>query len=771
MASLIEGYENDIFISYRQKDNKHDGWVTKFVENLKGELEATFKEDISVYFDENPHNRLQETHNVDKSLEGKLKCLIFIPILSQTYCDPNCYAWQYEFLPFIQMAEADQFGRDVKLRSGNFASRILPIRIHDLDDEDVKLFEKENGSVLRAMDFIFKTSSGVSRPLLSNEDHPNENLNKTFYRDQINKVARSIKEIVQELRTESVVPVKEKTLQLGPLEQVSSEEKRVGQASPIKLPKRKLLSGIIIIGILIIAAIFAYPKIFKRDSVEKLRSSGERISVAVMPFQNMTNDTIWNIWQVGIQFNITTSLSNYSNELKVSQTESINGLLQSNGITNYTSLTPSVASTISQKLDANVFISGNINKVGNLLRVNAQQIDSKTKEIFKSFQIEGNSEKILSVIDSISTKIADFLLITILRKENIEFQKVTMTDSPLAYKYFILGKNARYKGDYATGIKWFKQALDIDSNFTIAIRFISTGYRSLNNFEEAKKWCLRLYSKKDIMSLEEKLWTEYVYAQIFETNYEAIKCLRQIQEIDNQSPPIYYNLGNNYRDLLQYDKAILELEKALDIYNKWGSKPLTSFYYGALGDAYHKAGEFKKEKRLYMKAMQDFPEENYNSQKASLSLIEGDTSSAYEYIRKVVPGWKDNSEYKGPVSILLANIYFNAGLLNKAEEYYQNAVLLQPDNPYNKYVLARFLIENDRNINQGTELIYPLVKLYPDSYDGLDCYGWGLYKQGKYKEALDILRKSWDLRKLNAVYNHVAFLHLEAAKKAVDQNK
>jgi hypothetical protein len=93
-------YEYDIFISYRQKDNKHDGWVTEFVNNLKGELEATFKETVSVYFDENPHDRLQETHHVSKSLEAKLKCVIFIPILSQTYCDPNCYAWQFEFLPF-----------------------------------------------------------------------------------------------------------------------------------------------------------------------------------------------------------------------------------------------------------------------------------------------------------------------------------------------------------------------------------------------------------------------------------------------------------------------------------------------------------------------------------------------------------------------------------------------------------------------------------------------------------------------------------------------
>ena len=71
MASIIPGYEYDIFISYRQKDNKYDGWVTEFIDHLKREIEATFKEDVSIYFDENPHDGLLEIHNVDKSLEIK----------------------------------------------------------------------------------------------------------------------------------------------------------------------------------------------------------------------------------------------------------------------------------------------------------------------------------------------------------------------------------------------------------------------------------------------------------------------------------------------------------------------------------------------------------------------------------------------------------------------------------------------------------------------------------------------------------------------------
>ena len=68
MSSIIEGFNYDIFISYRQKDNKGDRWVSEFVEALKTELESTFKEEISVYFDINPHDGLLETLEVPVTL-------------------------------------------------------------------------------------------------------------------------------------------------------------------------------------------------------------------------------------------------------------------------------------------------------------------------------------------------------------------------------------------------------------------------------------------------------------------------------------------------------------------------------------------------------------------------------------------------------------------------------------------------------------------------------------------------------------------------------
>ena len=102
MPSIVEGYNYDIFISYRQKDNKGDRWVSEFADALKTELESTFKEEISLYFDINPHDGLRETDDVDASLKEKLKCLIFIPIISRTYCDPKSFAWEHEFKAFVE---------------------------------------------------------------------------------------------------------------------------------------------------------------------------------------------------------------------------------------------------------------------------------------------------------------------------------------------------------------------------------------------------------------------------------------------------------------------------------------------------------------------------------------------------------------------------------------------------------------------------------------------------------------------------------------------
>ena len=112
------------------------------------------------------------------------------PLISQTYCDTKSFAWQHEFVAFNKLAKEDALGRDIKLGNGNVASRVLPIKIHDLDAEDKSLIENEIGGALRAIDFIYK-EAGVNRPLKS-ADSKTDNQNKTDNRNQVNKVANAI---------------------------------------------------------------------------------------------------------------------------------------------------------------------------------------------------------------------------------------------------------------------------------------------------------------------------------------------------------------------------------------------------------------------------------------------------------------------------------------------------------------------------------------------------------------------------------------------------
>ncbi len=199
MPSIIPGFEYDIFVSYRHNDNKYDGWVTEFVQKLSQELDATLKDKLTVYFDKNPKEGLQETHHVDQSINNKIKSLIFIPIISQTYCDTKSFAWNQEFTVFNTESEKDTIGRMVKLPNGNVGSRIIPVKIHEIEIDDTKLLESALNGVLRSIDLIYR-DAGVNRPLRPVDDEISITGGRILYRNQINKLANAVKEIIQGIK-------------------------------------------------------------------------------------------------------------------------------------------------------------------------------------------------------------------------------------------------------------------------------------------------------------------------------------------------------------------------------------------------------------------------------------------------------------------------------------------------------------------------------------------------------------------------------------------
>ena len=321
------------------------------------------------------------------------------------------------------------------------------------------------------------------------------------------------------------------------------------------------------------------------------------------------------------------------------------------------------------------------------------------------------------------------------------------------------------KRDYSTARDYLLKAIALDSNFVFAGMQIAFTYGNQGDFKDAKKWALKLYTKRGQMPLLLKNIANFTYAVYFETPVEQIKYMKEGVEYNEESPTYYWNIGDVYNRLYQYDKAIQVFEKALEIWNKWGSKPMWVYGYTSLGYAYQKTGQYTKAEGIYKKAEKDFPDDpDLLYVESILSLVEGDTIIANQYLAKYISLRKENAASEADITTELAWIYSDAGIIDKSEKYFRQALFLDHGNPYRLSNLAWLLINKDRNIDEGMKLIDKALKLNLDKYSYFDCKGWGFYKQGNFNQALEFLEKADSLK---PIYNHDTFLHLEAAKKAV----
>ena len=455
MSSIIEGYNYDIFISYRQKDNKGDRWVSEFVEALKTELESTFKEEISVYFDINPHDGLLETHDVDASLKDKLKCLVFIPIISRTYCDPKSFAWDHEFKSFVEQASHDQFGLKVKLPNGNVANRVLSVRIHDLDNDDIKLCESLLGSALRGIEFIYK-EPGVNRPITL-KDNEEKNLNKTNYRNQINKVALAIKDII--------------TAIAHPGQKAEGILKEVVNIKPEKARKfvpKTIVASVIILA-LIVLGYFFFTKIFKTSKqIEK--------SIAVLPFKNDSPNDSTTYFIDGVMEEILTDLQTIKDLRVISRTS----VEQFRGPAKPT--TPEIA----KKLRINYVVEGSGQKYGNKFRLRVQLIRaSKESHLWaKSYEKEIKDAKdIFSMQSEIAQSIAEELEAVITPQEKQLMEK-TPTANLAAYEAYLQGIFYWRKFtqlDEEVALQYFEQAIKKDPKYALAYAGICNVWQLRSN--------------------------------------------------------------------------------------------------------------------------------------------------------------------------------------------------------------------------------------------------------------------------------------------------
>jgi tetratricopeptide (TPR) repeat protein len=99
-----------------------------------------------------------------------------------------------------------------------------------------------------------------------------------------------------------------------------------------------------------------------------------------------------------------------------------------------------------------------------------------------------------------------------------------------------------------------------------------------------------------------------------------------------------------------------------------------------------------------------------------------------------------------PFQLLLGQLFERNGAPAKAEEAYQSALVIKPDDPFASEGLANVLANEGKNFDQALLLAQSAQRGLPDSPAVAETIGWIYYRKGAYATAINFLQQAIRLR-------------------------
>lgn len=203
---------------------------------------------------------------------------------------------------------------------------------------------------------------------------------------------------------------------------------------------------------------------------------GDRRSVAVLPFVNMSGDEDNEYFSDGISEEILNLLSKLPQLKVASRTSSFNFKGKQVGIP-----------TVARELGVATVLEGSVRRAGDRVRITAQLIDAETDSHLWSETYDREMKDVFAIQDDIAQSIVKALQVTLTPRERRSIQFVATSD-PEAYDYYLRGRRYMYsmaRRDYEHAIRMFEQAIEVDSKFALAYAGIADAYSHLYRYVEA----------------------------------------------------------------------------------------------------------------------------------------------------------------------------------------------------------------------------------------------------------------------------------------------
>ena len=306
------------------------------------------------------------------------------------------------------------------------------------------------------------------------------------------------------------------------------------RARPDRWPRPVLFA---LIAIIVCAAVFVIWKFnlfapqVKVASVEKMAFPlPDKPSLAVLPFQNLSDDPEQEYFSDGLTDDLITDLSKISQLFVIAR----------NSVFTYKGKSVKI-SQVAEELGVRYVLEGSVRRDQNQVRINAQLVDATTGVHLWAERYDGKMENIFDLQDKITKKIVAALEVTLTADEEKQ-AGLRETSDPAAYEAYLKGM-AHYRRktpeDFAKAIPYLDEAVERDPNYSRAYAALAAVYWESSRYR---------YEKKLDMSGPEADLTANIYLA------EAMR---------DPTPLAHYIASDIHRSFGRHQEAITEATRAI----------------------------------------------------------------------------------------------------------------------------------------------------------------------------------------------------------------
>ena len=393
-----------------------------------------------------------------------------------------------------------------------------------------------------------------------------------------------------------------------------------------------------------------------------------RVSVCVLPFANMSGDPEQEYFSDGISEDIITDLSKVS------------ALWVAARNTAFTFKGKHVdVPQVARQLKVSHVLEGSVRKAGGRVRITAQLVDGATGGHVWAERYDRDLNDIFALQDEISQAIVAALKLKLLPEEKKAIEQ-RGTNDPEAYKLYLMARQYNITGNFGSArrseaiIRLCRRAIEIDPNYARPWAMLAGAQINLRFFF-GREGDDGLIAAERAIELDANLAEAHAAkSQVLRQNARLDQALRENEialRLDPRSYDVNLAAGQLNYVLRKFDQAIFHYDQAATIVESdFRSASMLISCYNAIGD---KEGARRAARR------------------------------ALERCEKIVAVEPDNGSAMGFAVGALAAL----GEAERAKEWAERALLLDPDNINLRYNFACSLITDLHEYDAALDLLAP----------------------------------------------------------------